>query len=522
MSQLVLANPPKPLSGVDSPRPVAATRLPSPEWLYLLTSILFGTAFVCLTPPFQAPDENAHFLRALQISEGRIVSVKSGNATGDYLPSSVLAFVEHFRSMRFNPDVKTTAAHILASGEFQIDEQDRVFVGFSNAAIHPPLTYLPQASGMFLARQFTGRLLILFYAGRCLNLATATLLIFYAIRLTPMGKWVFTILALTPMAVFLTASLSSDATTNGFSFLLIAYVLRCAAGDEHSLTLANVLRLAVLGCAVGLSKQAYFLLPTCYLLIPATKLASRWNYWFGFVLVVGATFLSVAAWAIILRGIYSPADAMVGMNPRLQIQFIVTHPFEFVQATLRTIGQAPMYLHQYIGVLGWLDTRLPRWVVLAEIIVIAVVCLADTTLHLKLWQCLSAVSIAVLVAGTVTVIIYLTWEPVGSNVIHLQGRYFIPIGPLLGLAISGLKAALFPTPSRTTSVGQMITSVAVTGLLVATFYAVYERYFVVKAWPVTTDDLRLQMGHDDEIGGQPHQVIPTTTRSEPPPSHYAM
>lgn len=484
MSQLVVAHPLTIISRVAPPRRFEASRL-SPEWLYLLISFLFGTAFLGLTPPFQAPDENAHFLRALQLSEGRIVSVKHGNATGDYLPSSALGFVAHFRSMRFNPDVKTSSAQILASGKFQIDDQDRVFIGFSNAAIHPPLTYLPQALGMFVARQFTGSLLVLFYAGRCLNLAAATFLTFYAIRVTPIGKWVFTVLALTPMTVFLAASLSSDALTNGFSFLLIAYALRCAAGPEQLLNRSHVLRLALLGCAVGLSKQAYFLLPTCYLLIPAAKLETRRGYWFGFVLVVGATFLSVLTWAIVLRGIYSPADTMVGMDPRLQIDFILAHPFEFAQAIFRTMGQSPMYLHQYIGVLGWLDTRLPRWLVVAEIAVIAIVCLADTSLHLRIWQCLCAVSIAVLVGLTVVVIIYVTWEPVGSGVIHLQGRYFIPIGPLLLIAISGLKAAVFPSPSRTLPFGRIITASVVTCLLAATFYSAYERYFVGGPTPVS-------------------------------------
>lgn len=512
MSQLVVEHSSTTTPGVDFLRRVAASRLLSPEWLYLLTSIVFGTAFVCLTPPFQVPDENAHFLRALQISEGRLVSVRSGNATGDYLPSSVLEFGEHFRSIRFNPRVKTSSAHILMAGEFQVNVKDRVFVGFSNAAIHPPLPYLPQAMGMFLARQFTGSLLILFYAGRCMNLAVATLLMFQAIRLTPIGKWVFTILALTPMTVFLAASLSCDALTNGFAFLLIAYVLRCASDSDKSLTLSHIFRIAVLGCIVGLCKQAYFLLPACYILIPASRLATRSQYWLGFGMVIGATFLSVSAWAIVLRGIYSPADTVVGMDPHLQIQFIITHPLEFLRAVLRTLGQAPMYLHQYIGVLGWLDTRLPRWVVVAEIIVIAVVCLADTSHYLKVWQCLSAVGIAMLVGATVMVIIYLTWEPVGSGVIHLQGRYFIPIGPLFGIAIAGLKVAVFPAQSRTTCRAQIIAAAALITLLIATFYSTYGRYFVVDNWPSSDYGFRRQFSNKNEGGDLVPLVADARTR----------
>lgn len=506
MSQSVVKLPLAATSHVDRARNPAGSRWLSAEWLYLLISALFGTAFLCLTPPFQAPDENAHFLRSLQISEGRIVSVKYGNATGDYLPASVLKFVAHFRPMRFNPETKTNRAQIMASAEYQIDEEDRVFVGFSNAAIHPPLTYLPQSLGMFLARQFSSSLLVLFYAGRCLNLVAASFLMFMAIRLTPIGKWVFTVLALTPMTVFLSATLSSDALTNGFSFLLIAYALRCAAGPEERLTRANVLYLALLGCAVGLSKQAYFLLPACYLLIPSTKLATQRSYWTGFVAVLGVTFLSVLTWGVILRGIYSPADTMVGMDPRQQLHFIITHPAEFGRALLRTVAQAPMYLQQYIGVLGWLDTRLPRWVVAAEIIVIAIIGLADTSLHLTFKQCLRAVGIATLVSATVMVIIYVTWEPVGSDIIHLQGRYFIPIGPLVVIAISGLKVAVSPFRLRSKIAGRLIAATAVPCILAATFYAAYDRYFIGDADPTSnhhsprgqgdTNDVMEQQGDD--------------------------
>ena len=447
------------------------------------------------------------------------MSVKHGNATGDYLSSSILEFVATFRPLRFNPDAKTSYSQILVSHEFQFNDHDRVFIGFSNAAIHPPLTYLPQALGMFLARQFSSSLLVTFYAGRCLNLVFATVLMFWAIRLTPIGKWTFTVLALTPMTVFLSASLSSDALTNGFSFLLIAYVLRCAAGPVRSLTRSNVLRLALLSCAVALSKQAYFLLPVCYLLIPVSRLGASRSYWIGFSVVMGATFLSVSTWAIILRGIYSPADAMVGMDPYLQLHFILTHPLEFAGAVLRTVSQAPMYLQQYIGVLGWLDTRLPRWLVIAELILIAVVCWQDTSLHLRFAQCLSAIGIATVVCATVMVIIYVTWEPVGSGVIHLQGRYFIPVGPLMAIAISGLKIAVIPSPSRTMAAGRIITAALVPCLLAATFYSVYDRYFVRSLTPVSLQRVTRQMRLMNEISEQHVRISGATTTLKLVQSH---
>ena len=77
-----------------------------PEWYYLSVAIPFGIVFMLLTPPVQVPDEDAHFLRSFQLSEGRIISVKIGNRTGDYLPSGLTAFMDHFHGLRFHPEKK--------------------------------------------------------------------------------------------------------------------------------------------------------------------------------------------------------------------------------------------------------------------------------------------------------------------------------------------------------------------------------------------------------------------------------
>lgn len=178
-----------------------------------------------------------------------------------------------------------------------------------------------------------------------------------------------------------------------------------------------------------------------------------------------------------------------------------------------------MYLQQYIGVLGWLDTRLPRWLVIAELIVIAVVCLQDTSRHLRLAQCLNAIGIATVVSATVMVIIYVTWEPVGSGVIHLQGRYFVPVGPLMVIAISGLKVAVSPFPSRTVASGRIITAALVPCLLAATFYSAYERYFVISLTPVSQHQVTQQMRDTNEVSELHGQVSGAVTTPNLVQSH---
>src|SRR5690606_35175828 len=76
----------------------AATRadmLVAPAWTtlekLLLAVICAATLFFALvTPPFQAPDENQHYMKALLLSEGRTLAEQRGERIGAELPRAAL------------------------------------------------------------------------------------------------------------------------------------------------------------------------------------------------------------------------------------------------------------------------------------------------------------------------------------------------------------------------------------------------------------------------------------------------
>jgi uncharacterized membrane protein len=155
--------------------------------VYLALALAFGGALLALTPPFQVPDEEGHFRRAFQLSEGHVIARKEGNVTGDLLPRGVESLWDRFVRLRARPEQKTSAAEIREAGAVTLEPSERAFVGFSNTAIHPPLTYLPQATGVALARLFSPSALVAFYAGRLFNLLAAAAVTCCAIRRAPEG-----------------------------------------------------------------------------------------------------------------------------------------------------------------------------------------------------------------------------------------------------------------------------------------------------------------------------------------------
>ena len=65
-----------------------------PERIFIFVGLLFGLLFLIVTPPFQAPDEPAHFFRAYEISDLGIIAERQGDSVGDFLPQSLTVIVD--------------------------------------------------------------------------------------------------------------------------------------------------------------------------------------------------------------------------------------------------------------------------------------------------------------------------------------------------------------------------------------------------------------------------------------------
>jgi uncharacterized membrane protein len=452
-----------------------------PERVYLVLALCFGLAYLVVTPPFQVPDEPAHFRRAYELSEGRVVAVKRNKTTGDDQPRAMDFLEDRYARFFLRHEEKLTAAEILDGTAIRIDPHERTFAPFPGAAVHPPLTYVPQAIGIFLARHLSGSILVCLYAGRLANLLAVAAVMFLAIRTTPAGKWSFAALALTPMAMALTASQSSDALTDALAFLFVAWMLALALPPRERVDGRSLAIAALLGMGVGLSKQAYFLLSFCYLMIPPCKLGSPLRYYGGLALVVGATLLPVGSWSTVVRKIYSPTEPGLGMNPEQQFRLILADPVEFLFVLLRTTTFTRLYAEEFVGRLGFLDLRLPSWVYMVELSLLPILFATELGPRsgVKARQALVAAGVALVVTLTVLVVIHLTWDRVGARDVSLQGRYFIPLGPLVALVVGQtvgrLAQNLFSHLARAIP---LAVPLAVAVVLPTGLARIYERFYV--------------------------------------------
>jgi hypothetical protein len=284
------------------------------------------------------------------------------------------------------------------------------------------------------------------------------------------------------MSLFMAASQSNDVLTNGLSYVLVAYVLARAFSPEERLSGRSIAIIALLGMCVGLAKQAYFLLPLVFLLIPVRKFATRLRYVLALGIVMAVTLLPVLVWGVVVRSVYSPPEVGPGIqiDPAEQLQRIISGKEDVRSLLFHTAQRWQSYGEEFLGFLGRLDTRLPDWVYVVQLGLLLIVSAVDCKSAPRLTgrQAALAGGIFLLVGLTVLFILHLTWDRIGSPYIVFQGRYFIPAAPLLAIVLSypsslvpRLRNAVFPFVP-------LLTAVAVPLILTAALRQVHHRYYV--------------------------------------------
>jgi len=402
------------------------------RWL-LAAGLVYGVGLTAVTPPFQVPDEPAHFYRAYRVSEGQLDLIPKPGRSGADLPLSVQAVAETLRDdIPFHEEKKVAPRQILAALRVPLEPERRSLVWFGNSMQYPFLPYLPQALGIALGRVFGAPPLVLLYLARLANLIAGTLMVVFAVRRLPAFQWFAVMVALTPIAVFLRASASADVASTGAAFLLAAGVARLAWGEDSAVKKSDLVLLtasAVLLCA---SKAVYFPLAFLPVLIPASRFPRGRRA--AFLLLHAAVSLAVTAWAVAVSRAVGTIRFEVATDPAGQIRDAMAHPLSFLQLVASDyVFHAPRYLAQFVGgQLGWLDTKLPIVFLLTYLAVLAALMLVDAgpQIEVRPWQRWILAGVTLSVLGLTSASQYALWTAYGARHIEgLQGRYFIPLAP---------------------------------------------------------------------------------------------
>ena len=410
-------------------------------------------AYAAATPPFQGPDEVGHFWRSYSLARGTLMPAREHGKPVALVPRGVRDLVATlWVDTAGRPDAKIGVERLRAAWRVPLAPQELVSVGAP--AHYTPVPYIPQTLACFIGDRLHLRPLLTFYLGRLFNVAATLALFVLAVRMAKQ-RWAFIAIALLPMLLYLCGTFSADATTSGLAFVVTAMALD---GDDRRWPLFVV-------CAflLALCKPAYFLLP----LLRVFRLTRVRIAVLTIVVAAGVWIASANA----TRN-FSIMRTDVPTGPQAQMVNVRLAPLTFLRiaaSDYRKNGFA--YAEHFVGRLGWLDIPLPRPLVIAALVLLLLVGLTSERLRAR--ERLLGIAIVIASMLLISLSQYLAWSPIGADYIEgIQGRYFLPLGPLVLLLFSaGPRNARVATAVRAAFV---VTAIALNAIGV---FAIVQRYW---------------------------------------------
>ncbi len=402
-----------------------------PHTAFAVLASCFGILFLIFTPPGQSPDDPEHFFRAYHVATGNWLATRNGNLVGGQLPKDLATVAKIVpRGTKGRQQRPADIVQRIHFNRSATESEQTMFIRFPNMALNFTFLYIPQALGINIGLAFNASPIALHYLSRATNLLVWIVLVFYAIKILPMAKWLMLIVALTPMSLFLASSVSADSLTYGICFVFIAAVMQ-QAFSSAALSVKSSLLLLALSALIALSKFVYIALVALVFLIPRAKFRSTWHYVQFIALCFAAAVVMAFFWSKLMLALYMPASPGETPDPQAQISFILAQPLRYLTIFIVSLaGKLEDIVRQLIGVFGWLDTPLPGWAYVLSYAAIALVSVLDRNKQIRLGLDSKLIILTVITLGTVLIFtgLYVKWTSVGGDfIMGVQGRYFIPL-----------------------------------------------------------------------------------------------
>jgi len=430
--------------------------LSNPKKFFLLTATLFGLIYVFIIPPFQSPDETSHYFRIIHLTDGNLVGIKKNNRQGGNINEAYIALKNEFYNLRFN-NGKIQEDHFLKAFAINKNEFGSHFVDFPNTSYYSPTVYFPQIFGCLIGIWIDNPL-ISFYLIRLATFFIWVVIIYVSLGIIPFHRWTFAFLALLPSSLFLHSSMNGDTLTNALSFLLVGLILKKVVCPPKQNNIFFIFTVFLLTVIILLNKIVYFPLIGLILLIP-----DDWFYGKRQKLIQISTlfiliFLVFIGWYHLTKNQFLSYDNYnplyrtglqlnEGVHPGEQISFVLHNPLIFMKIAIASYWDTKLAtIAHYVGKFGWEKNYIPTLFIGLLLILILINAFFEKSKQQFVMTNkfrIVFVFIAIVMTGGLTLLMYLHWHPVGADrVTNLSGRYFIPIFPLLFLALKNQRFEL--------------------------------------------------------------------------------
>ena len=406
------------------------------ENIFLMVAPLTCIFFLVTMPTFKNHDEYYHWLKAYEVSQGTLMTPQEDGVQGSMMPEGVSkVFPTNWTAIDYQ-----TMKQLL---NVKLNEDNKGILNPETAAVYSFVQYIPQATGIALARLVTDNVYLITYGGRIVNMIFALLVLYFAIKLMPFGKKLLLIPAMIPIAIEGFTSLSPDAMTISVAFFYIAYILHLAFGDKEQLGIKEKAILLISSIVIALCKIVYIPLVGLILIIPKEKFKNQGNKnkILNFCVIAGIAVIINLIWlAISSRYLSTFREG----DSKIQVLLALQNPILYIQNVLYTFNlNGSNYLLSLFGAdLGWGELiKLYSIVPYAFLGIYLFTAITDNELKdkFKRYQIVWISLVVLAIVGLIFTSLYVQWTTVGqTSIAGIQGRYFLPILPLVMLLLGSV------------------------------------------------------------------------------------
>ena len=393
------------------------------EIKFCVLAMLIGVFYLLLIPYSESPDDMFHFRRVFEISQGGLLSKEVPGQIGvggNLLPGNLNA----------NLQEGSGYAEVIKNIGARIERNNLSWSSFSNTALYAPVAYIPQAVGVWIARLFTDKVLLIVTVGRFFALIASTVMSALAIYFMPFKKYMILATAFIPVFMQEAVSLGTDSFVNAFISLYISYILYLLY-ENKQLEWKKCFIISAMSICVALCKVVY--LPFCFLLLllPEAGYKTKRIRWAHLLITWGLAAVVYLGWTFLTSG-FIDGFARIG-NAREQVVFILSHPLEYLEVIYRTISDQgfDLLLGVMGGKLGYVgEIEVNYLFCVGNLILLSLlICYNFTEEKIPCKKVKSVLGIVVLFVTLLTFTgLYVQFTAVRAESIRgLQGRYFIPL-----------------------------------------------------------------------------------------------
>lgn len=404
------------------------------ESFFLISAIPLSIIFLILFPHWSSPDSEAHVRAAYRISN--LFLGHGGNeqwfARGDdkyYIETFVrgdnpymrdyLKTIYHFKFFESSPSL----------ADLNVHEEKMTF--------YSALNYLPQAIGICIGRLLHLGSVTTFYLGRLGILVVYLFSCLRAIRNTPVGKYIFALIPLFPMALMMSSSYSYDAMVIVSSLSLTACILKLSMEPTNKICMMEILLWTfIVGGIKG--GGSLILLPLLAIVYLRSKPEEKKKVLKALLLIFALGLCSLILFDIILPNGLGFQFGNGGTG-KMTTSYLFFHPLIYFDMLLKTyIDYLTHFVFQLGGThLGWLEYTIPHLYIMGIFIVTCILALCETD-GMQLSRYEKRIMGAIIVLEMILLpAMLLSYTPHQSvRVEGIQGRYFFPIIPLVFLLMT--------------------------------------------------------------------------------------